>query len=236
MTIKATRERMIAYSISPWPFSWGAKNMAVYLPGEPWISVVLLSLCSSKTDSKGLSYASNRLDSKLAHFLEIEPLNQKDSLARVFSVGMRVQDFYSMPPDGVFVKWRSFPCFILLPWSQPFHQTCWSVGLLIEYGFSRRHLPSLKLTSPSLYTNSLCTCVMLSSLISACLGCLIQHVQNFYNLPARWIVKSRGDFLPLHFSWAVFQPCCQSPARSLFAIYGLSLYRVCSSKARLPST
>jgi hypothetical protein len=52
---------------------------------------------------------------------------------------------------------------ILLPWSQPFNQTCSSVGLLTAYGLQARLWPCWKASSPSAYTLSLCTWVRVSS-------------------------------------------------------------------------
>src|SRR5574338_569958 len=49
---------------------------------------------------------------------------------------------------------------ILRPWSQPFIQTCSSIGLLAVYGLTTRGIPSSKASSPSAYARSLCSCVI----------------------------------------------------------------------------
>ena len=57
ITIRATRERMIAYSIRPWPFSFGADNMAFSFLRDDWIGAVLLSSRYLRTDFPEIGYA-----------------------------------------------------------------------------------------------------------------------------------------------------------------------------------
>jgi hypothetical protein len=56
MTIMATRERIMAYSMRPCPFSCGANNMMAFLSERRMMTGVLLSQYSSKTDFREISY------------------------------------------------------------------------------------------------------------------------------------------------------------------------------------
>jgi hypothetical protein len=56
MTIRATRERIMAYSMSPCPFSCSANNMMAFLSKRRMMTGVLLSQYSSKTDFREISY------------------------------------------------------------------------------------------------------------------------------------------------------------------------------------